>query len=252
MTTKHRLLAGLALLGSLLVFAPPAAAQEPGRITGQVTDAQSGQPLGEVQVFIPGSGIGTLTRANGRFIILNVTPGTHTLRAERIGMSAANQQVTVVAGQAVDVNFQMTTQALGLDEIVVTGTAGAARRREIGNTIAQVRIADAPKQTTDLSDMLRGAAPGLNISSSAGDMGQAQAIRADLIGPGGNLEHDEAPVLARQRPQAGSGNEHLDLAHRRARLARGDPAADPAVLLGSDRADPEEEQPGAQRYSPHS
>ena len=77
MTTKHKLLAGLALLGSLLVCAPPATAQEPGRITGQVTDAQSGQPLGEVQVYIPGSGIGTLTRSNGRFIILNVQPGTH-------------------------------------------------------------------------------------------------------------------------------------------------------------------------------
>src|SRR5687768_16237589 len=109
MTTKQRLLVGLALLGSLLVYASPATAQELGRITGMVTDAQSGAPLGEVQVFIPGSGIGTLTRANGRFIILNVQPGSHELRAERIGMSAANQQVTVVAGQAVDVNLQMTT-----------------------------------------------------------------------------------------------------------------------------------------------
>src|SRR5688500_18106557 len=177
MRTKHRFLMGAFLLGSMLAFGQPAAAQEPGRITGQVTDGQSGQPLSEVQVFIPGTGIGTLTRANGRFIILNVAPGTHELRAERIGMSAANQTVTVVAGQAVDVNFTMSTQALGLDEIVVTGTAGAARRREIGNTIAQVRIADVVGKTGDLSDMLRGAAPGLNISSSAGDMGQASAIR---------------------------------------------------------------------------
>jgi outer membrane receptor protein involved in Fe transport len=177
MTTSHKLRAGLFLLGSLLVFASPTAAQEPGRITGQVTDAQSGQPLSEVQVFIPGTGIGTLTRANGRFIILNVTPGAKELRAERIGMGAATQQVTVAAGQAVDVNFQLSTQALGLDEIVVTGTAGAARRREIGNTIAQVRIGEVPGRTNDLSDMLRGAAPGLNISSSAGDMGQASAIR---------------------------------------------------------------------------
>src|SRR4030095_15554028 len=87
MTTTHKLRAGLLLLGSLLVFAPPTAAQEPGRITGQVTDAQSGAPLSEVQVFIPGTGIGTLTRANGRFIILNVSPGAKEVRAERIGMS---------------------------------------------------------------------------------------------------------------------------------------------------------------------
>ena len=51
------------------------------------------------------AGIGTLTRANGRFIILNVAPGTHELRAERIGMGTATQNVTVVAGQTATVDF---------------------------------------------------------------------------------------------------------------------------------------------------
>jgi TonB-dependent starch-binding outer membrane protein SusC len=178
MTIKHKLLAGFVLLGSLLVFAPPTAAQqEPGRITGQVTDAQSGAPLSEVQVFIPGTGIGTLTRTNGRFIILNVAPGVKELRAERIGMSSVSQQVTVASGQAVDVNFQLGTQALGLDEIVVTGQAGAARRREVGNTIAQIKAADIPGKALTSQDMLIGSAPGLTISAAGGEMGNASAIR---------------------------------------------------------------------------
>ncbi|MBI4522090.1 MAG: TonB-dependent receptor plug domain-containing protein, partial [Gemmatimonadetes bacterium] len=159
------------------VLATPVAAQETGRITGQVTDAQSGVPLSEVQVYIAGSGLGTLTRANGRFVILNVAPGTHELRAERIGLAPVSRQVTVAAGQAVDVTFTMSVQALGLDEIVVTGTAGAARRREIGNTIAQINPVQMVGRPPDVQELLRGAAPGVNISASAGDMGMAQAIR---------------------------------------------------------------------------
>src|SRR5688500_15088572 len=120
----------LCALFVLLGLAAPAGAQEVGRITGQVTD-NAGAPLSEVQVYIPNTGLGALTRPNGRFVLLNVPAGTHQLRAERIGYAVANQQVTVTVGQAAETNFRMTTTALGLDEIIVTGTAGAARRREV-------------------------------------------------------------------------------------------------------------------------
>ena len=135
-------------------------AQEPGRIAGRVTAIQSGGPVGEVQVFIPGAGIGTLTRQNGNFIILEIAPGTYEIRAERIGFAAGSQQVTVTAGATAEVDFQLTTQVLGLDEIVVTGTAGASRRREIGNTINQINTAELPNKPIEVIDMLQAAAPG--------------------------------------------------------------------------------------------
>src|SRR5688572_32526492 len=99
--------------------AAPGAAQEPGRIVGTVTDAASGAPIPEAQVFIPASSLGGLTRANGGFVILGVAAGTHGLRTERIGYGPVEQQVTVAAGQTVQLNIQMSAQALGLDEIVV-------------------------------------------------------------------------------------------------------------------------------------
>jgi hypothetical protein len=55
------------------------------QITGRVTNAQSGEPLTAVQIFIAGSGIGALSQQNGRFLLLNVPVGTHTVTAERIG-----------------------------------------------------------------------------------------------------------------------------------------------------------------------
>jgi TonB-dependent SusC/RagA subfamily outer membrane receptor len=163
----------LALLGLL---AAPAAAQQVGRITGQVTD-NAGAPLSEVQVYIPNTGLGALTRANGRFVLLNVPVGAHQLRVERIGYGAVTQAVTVVNAQAVEANFTMATTALGLDEIVVTGTAGAARRREVGNTIAQIDVAKMANRPTSVGDALSASAPGINIMPGSGELGNASTIR---------------------------------------------------------------------------
>jgi outer membrane receptor protein involved in Fe transport len=167
--------AAMFTVGVLLV--PSLDAQQTGRIVGRVTDAQSGAPIGEAQVFIPGTGLGGLTRANGAYVILEVPAGPREIRAERIGLAPVSQQVTVTAGQAVEVNFQMTTQALGLDEIVVTGTAGAARRREVGNTIAQINVAQRVDKPAASVELLQAAAPGIQITRNDGNLGGGYNIR---------------------------------------------------------------------------
>ncbi len=169
--------AGSVVLLLLSASTSAVAAQQTGRIVGRVTATESGAPIGEVQIFIPGTGLGSLTRQNGTFIILEVPAGTVDVRAERIGMGAVTRQVTVAAGQAAEANFQLATQALGLDEIVVTGTAGAARRREVGNTIAQINVADIPSRPTQATDMLTAAAPGIKVTENGGEMGAGYQIR---------------------------------------------------------------------------
>ena len=63
-------------VAALLLAAPSLGAQQ---VTGRVL-SQTGEPLAAVQVFIAGSGIGALTQQNGRYLLLNVPAGTHTLR----------------------------------------------------------------------------------------------------------------------------------------------------------------------------
>lgn len=169
--------AALAVFAFAFLLASTTAAQESGQITGRVVDNVTGAPLGEVQVYIPSLSLGALTRANGQFLLLNVPAGTHELRAERIGLGAVSQEVTVTSGETVEISLTMSSQALGLDEIVVTGAAGAARRREIGNTIAQIDPSQLTSRTQDVQEILRGAAPGLNLSGSGGQSGMAQAVR---------------------------------------------------------------------------
>ena len=78
-------LTAFAVLMALITISAEAQTQN-GQIVGQVTDVQTGAPLSEVQVYIQGTGLGVLTRQNGRFILLNVPPGTYDLTAERIGL----------------------------------------------------------------------------------------------------------------------------------------------------------------------
>jgi TonB-linked SusC/RagA family outer membrane protein len=170
-------LAVAASLGLLLMSPGMAAAQDVGTVTGQVVDATSMSPLSGVQVYLVGTGMGTLTNQTGRFIILNVPAGTYTARAELIGHSAPEQQIIVQTGQTLEANFAMATEALGLDELVVTGTAGAARRREIGNTIAQLNVADITEPPVSVDAMLQGRVPGMTVMQGSGGSGSGARIR---------------------------------------------------------------------------
>ncbi len=169
--------AAAAILALFLALLPDAVAAQNGRVSGLVTDATSGRPMESAQVSLVTTGLGTLTGGNGRFLILNVPPGQYTVRVDRIGYRAATSQVTVAAGETVVANFALQTEALGLDEIVVTGTAGAARKREVGNSIGQVNVADLPEPPTSVDALLQGRVTGMNVLQSSGQVGSGAMIR---------------------------------------------------------------------------
>ena len=131
---------GLVLaLALMLGWAPTsAAAQTTGTLVGTVRDAASRRPLEAVQVYIDGTGIGALTNAAGRFLLLNVPAGEHTLLAEMVGYRSGALTVTVSSGESAVADFGLDQTAIALDQIVVTGAGIATERRQLGNTIAPV------------------------------------------------------------------------------------------------------------------
>jgi outer membrane cobalamin receptor len=128
-------------------------------------------------VHIPALQLGVLAQANGRFLIPNVPAGTHVIRAERLGYRPVSQEITVADNQTVEVNFALTEDALSLDEIVVTGTAGAARRREVGNTISQINVTDVPEPVASIDQLLQARATGLYVTGGSGGSGNGARIR---------------------------------------------------------------------------
>jgi TonB-dependent SusC/RagA subfamily outer membrane receptor len=168
---------GLVTLATLVWSPSHSAAQQPtGTIIGVVT-SPSGAPLSEVQVFLAGTQQGALSSNRGQYIIRSVAPGVHQLQAVRIGYSPSTQEVTVTAGESVVVDFILAEQALALDEIVVTGTAGAARRREVGNSIVQINTADVASPPPSVDQLLQAQSPGLLVSAGNGSSGSGAQIR---------------------------------------------------------------------------
>jgi TonB-linked SusC/RagA family outer membrane protein len=171
---------GLVLvLAAMLGWAPaPVAAQATGTLVGTVRDASSQRPLEAVQVYIGGTGIGALTNAAGRFLLLNVPAGEHTLVAELVGYRAGSNTVTVGAGQSVVADFALDQTAISLGEIVITGAGVATEKRKLGNTVSTIDAASLDNAPiADFSQMIAGREPGVVALPSSGSTGEGAAIR---------------------------------------------------------------------------
>lgn len=169
-----RLLLVVTMMG---VAGARAAAQQVGTVTGRVSAAASGRPLESAQVYLVGTPIGSLTTPDGRFLLLNVPAGAHQLRVELIGMETQTVAVTVTPGGTVTADVALQQVALGLDEIVVTGTAGGARQRQVGNSINVINRASAVDLPTSMETMLQAQAPGMTVMQNSGQIGGGAQIR---------------------------------------------------------------------------
>ncbi len=104
----------LTITGSAPVLA------QTGKIAGQVTESETGEPLPGVNVVIEGTTQGATTNADGYYTILNVSPGAYTLRATFVGYAdQVIEDVRVNIDLTATVDIQMQEQAVGLDEVVV-------------------------------------------------------------------------------------------------------------------------------------
>ena len=164
----------------LITAVPPSLqSQQVGFITGQVVSTRTGIPVASAQVFIAALNVGALSSANGRYLLQNVPAGTHTLTIELIGYRAVTAQVMVTAGGAVAQDFRLTEEALGLDEIIVTGTPGGTQRRALGNAVERVDlpalVLQAPVIT--VQEALSGRIPGVMMIQDAGSPGHGAQIR---------------------------------------------------------------------------
>ncbi|MEX2376045.1 MAG: TonB-dependent receptor [Dehalococcoidia bacterium] len=157
---------------------PGAATAQEGTISGVVSQTGSLRPLTGVQVSIPGTGIGRVTDAQGRFQLTGVPIGEHDVEARMIGYRIVTETVVVSAGESVSVNFSLAQAALSLDEVVVTGTAGGARQREVGSSISTINAEQLQSSpVADLQGALQGRAAGLSLQQNSGQPGAGGTIR---------------------------------------------------------------------------
>lgn len=118
------------LIGLLLLLGVGALrAQTTGKIAGRVTDAQTGEPLPGVNVLVVETQQGASTDTDGYYVILNIRPGTYTLRASMVGFtSQVVQEVRVQINLTTEVNFALQEETITGQEVVITATRPLVQR----------------------------------------------------------------------------------------------------------------------------
>ena len=110
--------ASFLILVMLLVSSAPVLAQA-GFISGQVTDANDGEPLIGANVLIEGTTIGASTDLDGNYRILNVRPGTYTIVVRYVGYQTQFiQNVLVQSGLRTNLDIEMQEEMFEGQEVV--------------------------------------------------------------------------------------------------------------------------------------
>ena len=235
----------LALLALGTAAATPALAQT-GIVQGQVVDAASMRPLSNVQVLVEGTGIGLLTNSSGRYVLLNVPAGEHTVRATLIGYDEATQTVTVSAGQTATADIGMSSTAISLNEIVVTGVGAETTRRALGTSVEVLAAEDfelAPVQSVD--QLLQGRVSGATVSATSANPGTGSLINfrgvSSVFGAqtpviyvdGVRVDNDQSTAAGTGGEQSSALSDLLTTDIERIEVTKGGAAS---TLFGSDAA----------------
>ncbi|WP_375415740.1 TonB-dependent receptor [uncultured Hymenobacter sp.] len=165
----YLVLAGLSLVGGLLLTTVSARAQGPATLRGSVTDSLSGQPLAGVSVGLAGQPGGTATDARGQFRLAGLAAGTYTLRVGALGYRPVSLPLTLAAGESRTLPFVLASSALNLAEVVVSQP-----RDPNQSLVAISQIDKVLRPVKSAQDLLR-LVPGLFIAQHAGG-GKAEQI----------------------------------------------------------------------------
>jgi outer membrane receptor protein involved in Fe transport len=91
-----------------------------GKITGTVSQKTNAEPAVGVNIILVDSYLGAATDQNGRFTILNVPPGTYSLRADAIGFApVVVQSVRVTTSQTTELNIKLEESVVEGQEVTV-------------------------------------------------------------------------------------------------------------------------------------
>ncbi|MDX2192400.1 MAG: SusC/RagA family TonB-linked outer membrane protein [Gemmatimonadales bacterium] len=163
----------LALAAGLLGAAPLAAQGGTGTVRGRVVD-DGQRPLQGVTVSVAGKTV--LSSASGRFVLTEVPAGPQAVKARRLGFAPVSQDVTLLAGQTLDLELVMTIQEVQLAEIVTTGY-GEQTAGSVTGAVSQVSTEEFNKgRIVSPAELIAAKVPGVQIVDN-NEPGGGLAIR---------------------------------------------------------------------------
>ncbi len=126
-------------------------AQTTGKIAGKVLDQKSGDGLPGANVMLEGTSRGAVSDLNGDFYLINISPGTYTIKVHLIGYEPVRVEklhVSVNRTSNVEVKLKETTLELG-EEVVVTAEKIALKKDQTSSVrnVSADQIASLPVES---------------------------------------------------------------------------------------------------------
>ncbi len=122
-----------------------------GAISGTITDADNGEPMSYVTIFVQETGSGTISDDEGHYLIEHLCDSTYTLVCSHIGCDHIVEKVSVKGRTAKD--FSLSHAATELDKIVVHAESASPKTLLPSQQITGAKLAAAQTQT--LGDALK-------------------------------------------------------------------------------------------------
>lgn len=140
-------------------------------VNGRVTSSEDNSPLPGVSVVVKGTLKGAITDQNGNYSIS--VPSNATLSFSFVGF--LNQDISV--GNQTTINVSMMSDALSLNEVVVTALGIQKEKKGLGfseKTLNNTELTVA--RTTNVANALSGKISGVRVAGNSGMTGSSSAI----------------------------------------------------------------------------
>ncbi|HEY1005820.1 MAG TPA: SusC/RagA family TonB-linked outer membrane protein [Sphingobacteriaceae bacterium] len=171
----------LAFTSLFLLFVSPVSLAQDTRytITGKVTDAGTKEPVPGALIKVDNTSYATSSNADGEFsLTLNTAPGNYQVRFSFLGYRALTRTITLGSATALTLNAELAQDAVGLDEVIVTGTSAGTTRKQLGNYVSTVRGEDLNKASSgNVLAALQGKSAGAQIVQNSGDPAGGISVR---------------------------------------------------------------------------
>lgn len=131
-----------------------------GKLSGQITDAATGEPLVSANVIISGTTIGSAADINGYYSILNLRPGKYTVNYRYIGyQTKIVEDVVINADKTTQINVTLSPEAIEGETVVVVAERPVIEFNQTSSvkTVSSDEIQSLPVQNlTDIINLQAG------------------------------------------------------------------------------------------------
>ena len=148
------------------------------KVEGKVTQ-KNGDPLSAVSVTIKNTTHGTTSNNMGEYsFTATIKPGNYVMRFSAVGFKSLEKPLVITSASTYNVDAILTDDALGLDEVIVTGTSIGTTRKQLGSYISTVSGDELTKSNPDnVLAALQGKTAGAQIIQNSGDPAGGISVR---------------------------------------------------------------------------